>query len=74
MKEILLQDVSYEEIEAYYMQKNNPWKIEREILGSFSKQELDDWIRNTEKSFKAESMLYKYGLSRKKFRAGYESL
>jgi hypothetical protein len=45
MKEVIILDGDYEEIENNYFQNNNKWQIERTILDSFSKKELRSFIQ-----------------------------
>ena len=71
MKEIIYTD-ELERLEASYLEKNRAWKLEKMILESFSKQELKEFIEQCEKDYMSDYMPYKFGLSRQKFRDGYE--
>lgn len=69
--------IYFEELEAMeseYLKKNTRWKLEREILESFQKQELKEFIEQSEKEYMKEYMPYYHWLSRKKFREGYQEL
>ncbi len=73
MKEVRI-EMSFEELEKEYIEKINNWRIEEDILYSFSKEELNKLIEATYESYMKIKMPYEYILSRKKFRAGYEDL
>jgi len=73
MKEVRI-ELSFEELEKEYIEKINTWRIEEDILYSFSKQELNKLIEDTYESYMKIKMPYDYILSRKKFRAGYDEL
>jgi len=63
-----------EAIESEYLQKHTRWKLEKEILESFQKQELKEFIEQCEKEYMKEYMPYFHWLSRKKFRDGWQDL
>jgi hypothetical protein len=55
--------IYYEELEAMereYLLKNTQWKLEREILESLQKQELKEFIGQSEKEYMKEYMPYYY--------------
>jgi len=66
--------ISFNELERKYFEKHNTWKIEEELLYSFSKEELKKFIDETEKIYYKDFMIYQHILMRKKFRAWYEKL
>lgn len=49
-----------DEIEIEYLKKNTRWKLERELLESFQKQELKEFIEQSEKEYMKEYMPYHY--------------
>ncbi len=73
MKEVRV-EMSFEELERKYIEKINTWRMEENILYSFSPQELNKLIEDTYENYMKIKMPYDYILSRKKFRAGYEEL
>jgi hypothetical protein len=51
--------IYFEELNAMeneYLKKNTRWKLERELLESFQKQELKEFIEHAEKEYMKEYM------------------
>jgi hypothetical protein len=66
MKEV--EYISFNELEKEYFENHNTWKIEEEILYSFSEKEFKELIKNTKKSYLKDFMPYDHILMRKKFK------
>jgi hypothetical protein len=66
MKEV--EYINFNKLEKQYFENHNTWKIEEEILYSFSEKEFKELIKNTKKSYLKDYKLYYFTLSRKKFK------
>jgi len=66
--------INFNELEKQYYENHNTWKIEEEILYSFSKEDLKKLIENTKISYLKDFMPYEHILMRKKFKEWYEDL
>lgn len=71
MKEVIYID-SFINLEREYMKKHNPYFIEENILYSFSKKELKDFIENTKYNYLKEKLPYSNKLQKKRIKENYD--
>lgn len=71
MKEVIYID-SFINLEREYMKKHNPYFIEENILYSFSKKELKDFIENTKHNYLKEKLPYSNKLQKKRIKENYD--
>jgi len=64
----------YNTLEKDYFDKFNKWKVEENILYSFSKKDLLELIEKTQDEYIKVKLPYSYNIARKQFKPWYEDI